>query len=89
MPARCCPQDNPAWQNEIDRGWNVTIVSTIGTTLWTYDWPAGTASYPAVYLKSSMQQQPPPPLAASPPLAQGQNTPCEPPGGLCLAPWRV
>jgi hypothetical protein len=65
------------WSNEIERGWNVSLVSVNGTELWTYDWPAGQGFYPAVWRRATWPA-PPPPLTPSPPAVQAQNSPCEP-----------
>ena len=34
-------QDVSANYVEIERGWAVALVSSEGSTLWTYDWPTG------------------------------------------------
>jgi hypothetical protein len=34
-------QDTSANFVEIERGWSVSLISSTGATLWTYDWPTG------------------------------------------------
>jgi hypothetical protein len=69
-------QDTGIFRTEIERGWNVSLVSLNGTELWTYDWPAGTSALPAVWRRATWPP-PPPPLTPSPPAVQRENSPCE------------
>jgi hypothetical protein len=74
-------QDLAAKGYDTERGWNVSLLAANGTKLWTYDWPTGQGSYPAIWRRATWPP-PPPPLTPSPPAVQAQNTPCEPAGGL-------
>jgi hypothetical protein len=74
-------QEDGIYRNQIERGWNVSLVSLNGTELWTYDWPSGTSSLPAIWRRAE-SPPPPPPLTPSPPAVQAQNSPCEPALGL-------
>ena len=64
------------WFDEIERGWNVSLVSLNGTELMTYDWEPGQGFFPFVWRRATWPS-PPPPLTPSPPAVQAQNTPCE------------